>query len=168
MRSKSNYNWSVSFKSLINKDISEIWNIISTQSNLELFHPFCKNNKPIKWSNEDSIDQIEYLNGFIFKREFIYWKDHEGYDLFIQQLDKPYSFVKWRLLKDGSRCQIKITVLPYLFNQSNKVINYLPFFIIVRPLLLKYLRSVVCGLKWFAENGSPTPKNHFGRHIWFS
>ena len=168
MRSKLNYNWGVFYKSLINRHISDVWGIISAESNLELFHPFCKKNKPIKWSKESSIDEIEHLNGFIFKREFSSWKDCEGYDLFIQQLGKSYSYVEWRLLQDGPKCQIKITVFPYLFNQGNKVINYLPFYMIVRPLLLKYLRAVVSGLKWYAENGYPTPKNHFGRHIWFS
>ena len=34
--------------------------------------------------------------------------------------------------------------------------------------LSNYLASVVNGLKNYAEEGSPTPKNHFGRHIWFS
>ena len=42
MKTVKNYNWIVSYKSLINRDISEVWNIISVESNLELFHPFCK------------------------------------------------------------------------------------------------------------------------------
>ena len=168
MNVKLNYNWSVSYNSLIKKDSRKVWEIISTKSNLELFHPFCKKNKVIKWEKEKSIDRIEYLNGSIFEREFFTWKEYKGYDLYIRQLGKSYSYVQWRLSEVGDDCQIKITVFPYLFNQKSKVINYLPFHFIVRPLLLKYLSSVVNGLKWHMENSSLIPKNYFGRHIWFS
>ena len=70
MNVKLNYNWSVSYNNLIKKDSRKVWKIISTKSNLELFHPFCKKNKVIRWAKERSIDRIEYLNGSIFEREF--------------------------------------------------------------------------------------------------
>ena len=62
----------------------------------------CKKNKVIKWSKENSIDQIEYLNGSIFQREFSQWKEKVGYDLFIHQIGKPNSFVEWRLKKKSA------------------------------------------------------------------
>ncbi len=164
----NNYNWGVSSISIINCDIDSVWDIISKRSNLDLFHPFCKKNKVIKWSKENSIDQIEYLNGAIFQREFFKWEEKVGYDLFIHQNGRPESFVKWRLKKNQQNCEIEITVFPYLLNRGNKIIFWLPFHIAVKPILSSYLASVVNGLKLYAEKGSPTPKNHFGRHIWFS
>ena len=168
MKKTKNFNWCVSYNSKINCDLNSVWKIISTKSNLELFHPFCSKNKVIKWSEENSIDQIEYLNGSIFQREFSQWEEKVGYDLFIHQIGKHHSFVKWRLKKNEQNCEIKITVYPYLLNKGNKIIFWLPFHLAVKPILSNYLASVVNGLKLFAEEGAPTPKNHFGRHIWFS
>ena len=152
----------------INKESSTVIDLIKSKSNLEKFHPFCKKNKVIKWSRENSVDQIEYLNGSIFQREFSKWEEKVGYDLFIHQIGKPNSFVKWRLKKNKGNCEIEITVFPYLLNKGNKIIFWLPFHLVVKPILSNYLASVVNGLKLFVEEGSPTPKNHFGRHIWFS
>ena len=163
-----NFNWSVSCISQINCDVNTVWKIISAKSNLELFHPFCKKNKVIKWSRENSVDQIEYLNGSIFQREFSKWEEKVGYDLFIRQIEKPQSFVQWRLKKNEQNCELEITVFPYLLNKGNKIIFWLPYHLVVKPILSNYLASVVNGLKFYAEKGFPTPKNHFGRHIWFS
>ena len=168
MKKMKNFNWSVSYNSQIKSDVDTVWQIISSKSNLELFHPFCKKNKVIKWSKENSIDQIEYLNGFIFQREFSKWEEKRGYDLYIRQLKKPKSFVQWRIKENEPNCELEIRVFPYLLNQGSKIIFWLPFHAVVKPLLSNYLASVVNGLKLYAEEGSPTPKNHFGRHIWFS
>ena len=48
------------------------------------------------------------------------------------------------------------------------MINFLPFFIFIKPSLTKYLKSVVGGLKWYAEEGLVVRKNQFGKHPWFS
>ena len=85
--------WNVFSEKSISCDINALWEVISSPSNLELFHPFCKKNKIISWSKEDSIDQIEYLNGLIFKREFFEWKENKGYKLYIHQIGKPKSRV---------------------------------------------------------------------------
>ena len=66
---------SVSSKKSISCNITSLWKVISLESNLNLFHPFCRKNTIIKWSKEKSIDQIEYLNGLIFQREFFEWEN---------------------------------------------------------------------------------------------
>tara|TARA_B100001250_G_scaffold79672_1_gene65443 strand:+ start:1369 stop:1866 length:498 start_codon:yes stop_codon:yes gene_type:complete len=163
-----NYNWSVNRYALIDCNISRLWKIITIESNLELFHPFCKNNRVIKWLGSDSIDEIEYLNGSIFQRNFCGWINEVGYDLYINQIDKPFSFVTWRLSEKKNQSVIKITVYPYLFNRGYKIIIFFPFFFVVRPLLSKYLGSVVGGLKLYAEKEIQVEKNYFGKHFWFS
>ena len=64
------------------------WDIISKKSNLERFHPYCKHNHAIKWSKEDSIDELEYLNGLVLKRKFNNWYENEGYDLYINKKER--------------------------------------------------------------------------------
>ena len=159
---------SVSFEQCISCDIISFWGVISLPSNLDLFHPFCKKNTVIKWSKENSIDQIEYLNGLIFQREFFEWEKYKGYKLYIHQIGKPKSRVEWKIKGDSYKSIINISVSPYLFNSGNKYLNVLPYYLITRPFLLSYLKSVTSGLKYFLEQGKTVTKNKYGKHIWFS
>ena len=104
------YNWSISYSRTIDCNIDKIWNIISMRSNLEAFHPFCKNNRVVVWAGKGSVDEIEYLNGLIFKRKFTNWIEKEGYDLNIHQSGKPASEVSWRLMKNGDKTNISIKI----------------------------------------------------------
>ena len=162
------FNWHVTQSAKIDCNVHKLWKIITTKSNLELFHPFCKRNKVIKWLGSESIDEIEYLNGSVFRRKFCSWINEVGYDLYINQLNKPSSFVSWRLSEQEDKSSITITVFPYLFNRGYKMVNFFPFFLVVRPLLSKYLSSVVGGLKLYAETDRQVEKNYFGKHLWFS
>jgi len=38
----------------------------------------------------------------------------------------------------------------------------------IRPMLKTYLSSVTRGFEWYVTSGEPVPRNHFGRHSWFS
>ena len=153
---------------IISCDINALWEVISSPSNLELFHPFCKKNKIISWSKEDSVDQIEYLNGLIFQREFFEWEENKGYKLYIHQIGKPKSRVEWKIKGDSYKSIINISVSPYLFNNGNKYLNVLPYYLVTRPFLLSYLESVTSGLKYYLEQGKTVTKNQYGKHIWFS
>ena len=165
---QNKYNWSVSHSEIIHADVQKVWEIISMKSNLELFHPFCNKNPVIEWSKENSIDEIEYLNGMVLRRNFSYWEDNRGYDLYINEKGKPSSYVSWRLLDQNDSSQLSIKIFPYLYNHGGKIKNILPFYIFVNPLLNTYLKSVIKGLKFYVERGERVAKNQFGRHSWFS
>ena len=160
--------WTVFSEKSIICDKDALWNVISSPSNLDLFHPFCKKNTVVKWSKENSIDHIEYLNGLIFQRKFFEWEENKGYKLYIHQIGKPKSRVQWKINGDNHKSIINITVSPYLFNSGNKYFNMLPYHLITRPFLLSYLESVTSGLKYYLEHGKRVTKNQYGKHIWFS
>ncbi len=164
----SKYNWHVKQSQIINCNCSKLWKIISSESNLELFHPFVKENKIISWPGNQSEDILIYLNGRTMQRKFVFWKENFGYDLFINQVGFESSFVSWRIEEVNERSMITIKIWPYLFNKGNKVFNWFPFMFFIRPSLEKYLSSVLKGLKYFLENGKIIKKNQFGNHSWFS
>ncbi len=159
---------SITSKITIKCTTTDLWTIISSKSNLELFHPFCLKNEVVKWDGIHSEDRLEYLNGRKMKRKFVRWEEGIGYDLYINQLGKPRSFVSWRITKIKEASQIKITVYPYLFNKKYKILMFFPFYIFIYPLLKSYLNSVVGGLEFYLNTNYPVKKNQFGRHIWFS
>ena len=102
--------WKVYYEEEINSSVDSLWDLISSPSNLELFHPFCKSNKIIKWPGENSIDELIYLNGLTFIRRFKSWKKKKGYSLLIGEKDKSQSYVVWEILEKNGSIYLKITV----------------------------------------------------------
>ena len=146
-------------KKLLNTNIDKVWSTISKASNLELFHPLVDKNPVIKWEDTNRSDEIHYLNGHIYQREFVNWMPQKGYNLYINRVGYPKSYVKWRIQEiDRFKTLIDITIYPYL--QS-----FLPFFIYVKPELKKYLKQVLGGLDWYLKNNKRIPKEN---HRWFS
>ena len=165
---KQNYFWRVEQSQIIHCKRSKLWKTISSESNLELFHPFCKKNNIITWPGDNSEDILIYLNGRTMRRKFVFWKKNFGYDLFINQIGFESSFVSWRIKKYNQNSIITISIFPYLFNKRNKNLNWIPFNLFVQPSLKKYLYSVTKGLKYYLENDKKIKKNQFGTHRWFS
>ena len=67
----------------LNADIKKIWKLFSTPSHLELFHPFCKNNKIVIWNEQTKIDKLTYLNGLVYERNIYSWQKNTGFKLYI-------------------------------------------------------------------------------------
>ena len=70
---KLNFIWHVKRSQTIRCSSSKLWRIISSESNLELFHPFVKENQIISWKENQYEDILIYLNGRKMKRQFVFW-----------------------------------------------------------------------------------------------
>ncbi len=162
------FNFNVSFSIKLSIKADKLWTIISSKRNLELYHPFCKKNIPVKWPGVNSVDEIHYYNGDIYTRKFINWIENIGYDLYISKKKSNNSLVKWRIKKDNGNSILTITIYPYLFNTKNKFINFLPFYLFVKPILYNYLSKIGKGLIYHIKTKQKVNKNQFGSHIWFS
>jgi hypothetical protein len=161
--------WPVSSERSIAVPAQRMWNIISAPGNLELCHPFCESNPVRAWPGPDSHDEIHYLSGWAYERRFLRWYDGVGYDLEIGRQGGGKSFVSWRITPvDQDSCVLKITVFPHILQNWAAVIRWVPYVLRVRPMLKKYLESVVGGFEWYAVRAEPVPRNQFGRHPWFS
>jgi len=163
-----NYNWKVSYEEKINYSIDSLWDLISSPSNLELFHPFCKSNTIKKWPGKNSIDVLVYLNGLTYVRKFYSWKKHKGYSLFIGEKNKGQSYVIWEIYNKNESQFLKITVHPYFLRSCPSWISYIPYKFVVIPALESYLKSVIGGINYYLRTKSKIPKNYFGTHKWFS
>ena len=162
------YNWGVPFSILLPTTATKLWSLISSPNNLELFHPFCNKNITSQWPGLDSIDEIHYYNGHVYKRHFVKWINNVGYDLLIANEKSPKSFVRWRIEDLDSQCKLTITIFPYIYNMRSKWLSFLPFLFIVKPSLYKYLKNIGKGLLYYLETNKKVSKNQFGKHAWFS
>ena len=165
---KQNFLWHIEHSQMIKCKLDKLWETISSESNLELFHPFCNKNQVTSWPGNQSQDRLVYLNGRTMTRNFVFWQENHGYDLFINEDGVDPSFVSWRIKQVSKNSLITISIFPYLFNKGNKIFNWFPFRVLIRPSLEKYLYSVLGGLKYYLENDKKVEKNQFGIHPWFS
>jgi len=147
----------------------EVWRMISEPGNLNRCHPFCKSNEVIRWDKENHSDRLVYLNELNYIRNFITWDEGLGYTLLIGEIDGPQSYVVWEINSAiEGKTELTITVYPHILAKLPIYIAYLPHSIWVRPRLKKYLKSVLSGYQYYMKNGKKVPRNHFGKHPWFS
>ena len=154
---------------IIDAPKSEVWKSISSPGNLNNSHPFCQENTVQNWPGEESVDTLEYLNGFIIVRKFQSWNEGEGYSLLTGREGGRQSFVEWSLSEvNEKRTLLKIRVHPHLLSNWNRITASLAYVFYIRPKLKKYLYSVTRGFEWHIKNRKKIPRNHFGEHPWFS
>lgn len=163
-----NNTWPISYKQKIESSAEELWSLIIKPGNLNLVHPFCKSNEIIEWKNNHYNDVLIYLNGLIYFREIIKLDDNNGYTLMIGKKRGKKSKVIWEITSSEKNTYLSITVYPYLLSTWPKIFSFIPYQLVIKPFLQKYLRSVIGGINWYLVNKKPVPRNHFGKHIWFS
>lgn len=163
------FKWPVAVGRPINAPAGKLWDTISTPGNLELCHPFCKKNPVSVWPGPESRDEVHYLSGWVFERRFLRWIDGRGYDLEIGRTGGGTSLVSWRIApRDDHTCALRIAVYPYVLQGLPVAVRWLPHLLRLRPMLRKYLTSVLGGFDWYLTYGTPVPRNQFGSHPWFS
>ncbi len=168
-RARPRFRWPVAVALRIDAPADRVWEAISMPGNLEVCHPFCQRNPVEVWPGSESRDVIHYLSGWTYERRFRNWLDGVGYDLEIGEPGGRTSFVSWRITPFGERgCRLQISVEPHVLQHLPVVIRWLPHLAYVRPMLRRYLVSVVRGVEWYVTRGEPVARNQFGTHPWFS
>ncbi len=166
---KSGFKWPVAVEHTIAVPAQDLWDAISKPGNLELCHPFCARNPVHAWPGPESRDEIHYLSGWVFERRFCRWIEGIGYDLEIGTYGGGTSSVSWRISPvDDQSCILKIAVYPHVLQKLPVVIRLLPHMLYLRPMLKRYLESVLKGFEWYVIRGEPVPRENFGKHPWFS
>ena len=148
--------------------VSELLSAISIENNLNDTHPFCKENRSIKWSGDVHKDILVYLNGTTYVRDFSEWFEGKGYNLWIGKDGGPKSYVEWRIKEHADGSELSITVYPHLLSKWPKTLAFIPFWVYINPKLRSYLKSVLKGFKWNLDKNTTVPRNEFGEHSWFS
>ena len=158
--------FNISEKIFLNQSNRVVWDTISLKNGLEFFHPFCLKNKEIRGNKKS--DELVYLNGLTYIREFTSWKPNQGFELTIGSKNGKKSKVQWQLQSSGMGCELKISVFPYKSSKISKFLYPLVNFFVIKPRLKKYLQSVLKGLKYYLDHKQKVQKNQFGEHPWFS
>jgi len=166
---RPDFKWPITATRLIAAPADKVWRVISAPGNLEPCHPFCARNPVHEWPGRESRDEVHYLGGWVFERRFCRWLEGVGYDLEIGRPGGRTSFVSWRVTPVGAQdCQLRIAVYPFALQNVPVAVRWLPHFLYLRPMLRRYLSSVVRGFEWFVTRDEAVPRDKFGRHPWFS
>ena len=78
---------------LINSKVDKVWTLLSKTSHLELVHPFCKSHKKLVWDDKSKIDQLTYINGLTYERNFYNFEKNKGFKLMIGK--KKVRSLEW-------------------------------------------------------------------------
>ena len=163
------FRWPVSASASINTPASGLWEAIAEPGCLRDAHPFVASNPVQQWPGADSRDEVHYLNGVCYRREFREWHEGVGYDLEIFHEARLLAWVSWRVTaEDDATSALHITVYPAGLQHLPVAVRWLPHLAVVRPKLRAYLESVVHGFEWSITRCEPVPDNQFGEHPWFS
>lgn len=165
----SRENLPVSRSIKFNLKIHELWELISRPGNLNQTHPYCLSNEVIRWDDEYHSDRLIYLNGRNYIRKFNTWNENEGYSLSIGEENGPQSFVEWRIdFLSDNKSLLTITIYPYILSKFPRIFQNIIHTFWIKPRLQKYLKSVLQGFLFYSEHNYSVPRNHFGKHPWFS
>ncbi len=115
-----------------------------------------------------SRDAVEYYNGRTIRRDFVGWLEGTGYDIEVSDTNGPLASVSWRLAEAAHGATLTISLTPRLLAGVPALLRWLPSLAFVRPMLRRYLRSVLRGFAWRLRTGEPVQRNQFGAHLWFS
>ena len=164
-QARRTFKWPVSAAVDIAAPAEHVWQVISSPDSLVAAHPFLADNPIENWPGPASRDEVHYLNGVVYTRDFKEWHDGAGFELEISRRSKKIAWVSWQVMPVAENtATLRITVLPDL----SPLVRWVPYLLILRPRLRSYLRSVVGGFRWYIEKCEAVPRNQFGAHPWFS
>ena len=150
---------------LYNVDIQVLWDLVTEPRALEKFHPFCKENRIITWSDDNRSDCIVYANDKVFTRNFTEWREKSNFVLDIS--DGNYdATVEWRIDQQEDWSKLTITIIPKFLPKNFLIRNLAKIY--VRRRLMDYLSDIFKGIEYYIGNNKKVPLNHFGTHKWFS
>ncbi|MDG1296998.1 MAG: hypothetical protein P8P48_07660 [Saprospiraceae bacterium] len=156
----------------IDADCSTVWNTIAMPGNLNLCHPFCKENQVYTWGKIGAEDSIEYFNGLMLKRVFTDWREGEGYTLKIGNSYYASAKVVWSLDDvDVDKTALKIQIHLYpdiVLDRVPLLLKRLVMNLIYMPLMKRYVHAVTQGVKFYIETGERVKANQFGYNPLFS
>ena len=148
-----------------NKSKKKILKEIRRPGNLNDYHPFCKENNALKWPGKGSIDELEYLNGLKYRRDFIEW-DENGYVLEIGRYNK-IAKVQWIVNGSEENSSLRVRINPKL-PYKNGLVRWAAWNFYIKFSLQSYINNVLDGFEYFIKTNNRVERNKFGKHAWFS
>ena len=150
---------------VIQAPAADVWMAISKGGQLNKYHPYCQENKVFKWPGVGSKDGVLYYSGLYFERDFMYWRDGEGYDLQIGPPPRKTAWISWNVRPLGdAECELCLTVTPilesHLFEATKKAYVQTYF----GKSIEVYLDSLLQGTEYFVMTGKEVRPAQYGTH----
>ena len=134
-----------------NKSKKKILKEIRRPGNLNDYHPFCKENNALKWPGKGSIDELEYINGRKYRRDFIEW-DENGYVLEIGRYNK-IAKVQWIVNGSEENSSLRVRINPKL-PYKNGLVRWAAWNFYIKFRLQSYINNVLDGFEYFIKTNS--------------
>ncbi len=153
----------------INARAADVWAVITEAGNLINVHPFCATNDVERWPGPDSRDHVRYFSGIHYQRDVLDWREGLGYDLALGPPSGKIAMARWSVESTGfSPCRFGIEVTSFLRNDVAAEARKRYVERVIKRAIPPYLDSVVRGVAYYTETGTPVVRNQFGAHEIYS
>jgi hypothetical protein len=151
---------------IIQASAADIWKAVSQPGQLDKYHAYVRENAPVyKWPGVGSRDGITYYSGLYMERDFMYWREGEGYDLQTGPPPRKSSWTSWNIRPLGeNQSELSIMITPILEShllETTKKIFVRTYF---GKSIEVYLDSFLRGIEQFAMTGKKVQPRQFGTH----
>ncbi|MEM7673503.1 MAG: hypothetical protein AAF212_09200 [Verrucomicrobiota bacterium] len=167
--------WKIPSVILINADASAVWDLISSPGFLKKVHPFLKDNICEEWSGVGSSDIVHYQSGRKLKRTITAWIEGEGLNIQAVPLiedgsgSKATIEIEWRIKPLGeNHSELSTSLYPHRMKGRSGLKAHLFFHLKMKPMWVKYWKTLLKGVKHHIETGETVTENQFGAHSFFS
>lgn len=150
-------------------DCADVWAAITEAGNLNKVHPFCASNDVDRWPGPDGRDQVHYYSGIHYQRDVTDWRDGVGYDLAVGPPSGKLAIARWLIEPtEPGRCRFSIEVTSFVRTDVGPEARAEYEARAITGAIPSYLDSVVRGVAFYSETGTPVVRNQFGPHPIYS
>jgi hypothetical protein len=150
---------------VIKAPAADVWKVISKGGQLNKYHPYCQENKIFKWPGAGSRDGVLYYSGLYFERDFMYWREGEGYDLQIGPPRRKTSWISWNIRPLGhDECELSLMVTPILESHLLEATKKTYVETYFGKSIAVYLDSLLRGTEHFVMTGKEVRPAQYGTH----
>ena len=106
----------------------------------------------------------------VLQRRFTVWLEGTGYDLVVADTaGVEQASARWRIeAESDTACRLTVSLRFLFLDHLPAAVRWVPYRLVVRPGMKRYLEATVAGVVYYAETGEPVVRNQFGSHPWFS
>jgi ribosome-associated toxin RatA of RatAB toxin-antitoxin module len=150
---------------VIQAPAADVWKVISKGGQLNKYHPYCQENKVFRWPGVGSKDAVLYYSGLYFERDFMYWREGEGYDLQIGPPPRKTAWISWNIRPLGdAECELSLMVTPLLESHLLEAAKKAYVQTYFGKSIEIYLDSLLRGAEYFVMTGKEVRPAQYGTH----
>lgn len=149
---------------VIQAPAADIWKVISKRGDLTKYHAYVREHAPIyKWPGVGSRDGLTYYSGLYVERDFMYWREGEGYDMQTGPPPRKASWTCWDIRCLGeAQSELSIMITPILESHLHETTKKSYVQMYFGKSIEVYIDRLLRGVEQFVMTGKEVRPAQYG------